>query len=499
MCLFLGTFSDLSFFSIRKNYTFILYNLENMKSIIGRDNEIEELHEYVNSAKSEFIVVHGRRRIGKTFLVRETFNQDFQFYLTGLANSTDEKQLNNFLKTLHAYKPQKTESVINWFDAFQLLIKYLEKLNTKQKLIFIDELPWLDTPKSDFLSAFEHFWNHWASARKDIKLIVCGSATSWILNKLINNKGGLHNRVTQKIKLLPFTLSETEDFLHSKNIYWERYEIVETYMAMGGIPYYLDALKKSKSATQNIDYLFFSEKGLLKNEFDNLYKSLFRFAENHIAMVAILSTKIKGLTRGEILKASKLSNGGGNSKVLEELEQSGFIRKYIPYGNKKKEALYQITDFYTLFYFNFIYNKNTEKDNYWITAANSSKGNAWKGYSFEQLCMLHLPQMKKALGINGIESDVASWRNANAQIDVLIDRNDRAINICEMKFSINKFTIDKKYAENLRNKIGEFKAQTKTRKSVFLTLVTTYGITPNSYASQLVTNSITMDALFENI
>ena len=198
MCLFLGTFSDLSFFSIRKNYTFILYNLENMKSIIGRDNEIEELHEYVNSAKSEFIVVHGRRRIGKTFLVRETFNQDFQFYLTGLANSTDEKQLNNFLKTLHAYKPQKTESVINWFDAFQLLIKYLEKLNTKQKLIFIDELPWLDTPKSDFLSAFEHFWNHWASARKDIKLIVCGSATSWILNKLINNKGGLHNRVTDR-------------------------------------------------------------------------------------------------------------------------------------------------------------------------------------------------------------------------------------------------------------------------------------------------------------
>ena len=470
-----------------------------MKYIIGRNSEIEELHEYANSTKSEFVVVYGRRRVGKTFLIRETFNQKFQFYLTGLGNSTDEKQLNNFLKTLNNYKPQKIESVTNWFDAFQLLIDYLEKLKTKQKLVFIDELPWFDTPKSDFMSAFEHFWNHWASARKDIKLIISGSATSWILNKIINAKAGLHNRATQKIKLLPFNLAETEEFLQNKDIHWERYEIVETYMAMGGIPYYLDALKKSRSATQNINHIFFSEKGLLKNEFDNLYKSLFRYSDNHIAMVKILSTKTKGLTRAEILKATKLSDGGGNSKVLLELEQSGFIRKYIPYGFKKKDALYQITDFYTLFYFNFIYDKNTEKDNYWITAADSSKGNAWKGYSFEQLCMLHLPQMKKALGISGIESDVASWRNANAQIDVLIDRNDRAINICEMKFSINKFTIDKKYAENLRNKIGEFKAQTKTRKSVFLTLVTTYGITPNAYASQLVTNSITMDALFEKI
>ena len=470
-----------------------------MKYIIGRNSEIEELHEYANSTKSEFVVVYGRRRVGKTFLIRETFNQKFQFYLTGLGNSTDEKQLNNFLKTLNNYKPQKIESVTNWFDAFQLLIDYLEKLKTKQKLVFIDELPWFDTPKSDFMSAFEHFWNHWASARKNIKLIISGSATSWILNKIINAKEGLHNRATQKIKLLPFNLAETEEFLQNKDIHWERYEIVETYMAMGGIPYYLDALKKSRSATQNINHIFFSEKGLLKNEFDNLYKSLFRYSDNHIAMVKILSTKTKGLRRAEILKATKLSDGGGNSKVLLELEQSGFIRKYIPYGYKKKDALYQITDFYTLFYFNFIYDKNTDKDNYWITAADSSKGNAWKGYSFEQLCMLHLPQMKKALGISGIESDVASWRNANAQIDVLIDRNDRAINICEMKFSINKFTIDKKYAENLRNKIGEFKAQTKTRKSVFLTLVTTYGITPNAYASQLVTNSITMDALFEKI
>ena len=470
-----------------------------MTTIIGREYEINELNEFIETPVSEFIVVYGRRRIGKTFLIRETFQLKFHFYLTGLANATNEQQLYNFAKTLSNYTNQKIKITTNWTDAFDLLIKYLSKQKAKNKILFIDEMPWLDTAKSDFLTALEHFWNHWVSARRDIKLIVCGSATSWILNKLINNKGGLHNRVTQKIKLLPFTLYETELFLLSKNIRWTHYEIIEVYMAMGGIPYYLNLLRKSKSATQNIDFLFFNEKGLLKNEFENLYASLFKYAANYVKMVTVLSKKVKGLTRAEILESSKLANGGGNTKVLEELEQNGFIRKYIPFGKKLKEALYQVTDFYTLFYFNFIDGQKIEKDNYWITTASSHKGNAWKGYSFEQLCMAHLPQMKSALGISGIQSDVATWRNADAQIDVLIDRNDNAINICEMKFSIKEYKIEKKYADNLRNKIGSFKEQTKTRKSIFLTLVTTYGIIKNPYSSQLVTNSITMDALFEDV
>jgi uncharacterized protein len=469
-----------------------------MHSIIGRFYETDCLKEYATSAVSEFVVVYGRRRVGKTFLIRETFENNFHFYLTGKPNSTTELQLQNFVTVLKKHYPKKKIKTIpiNWHEAFQLLIDYLEKVKAKQKLIFIDELPWLDTHKSDFLSSFEHFWNHWASARKDIKLIVCGSAASWITNKLINNKGGLHNRVTQKIKLLPFTLQETELFLQSKNIRWNHYQIIEVYMAMGGIPYYLNGIKRGKSATQNIEDIYFKDTGLLRNEFDNLYASLFRFAENHIELVKIISKKTKGLTREEIIKSSKLQSGGGTTRVLEELEQCGFIRKYIPFDKKERDTLYQITDFYTLFYFNFIFNKDVSKDNYWAITSKTPQYRAWSGYAFEQVCTMHLPQIKKELGIAGIMSNAASWRNKNAQIDLLIDRNDQVINICEMKFSINSFTIDKKYADNLRNKIGSFTTQSKTRKAVFLTLVTTYGVTDNAYSSQLVDNTITMDALF---
>ncbi len=468
-----------------------------MSELIGRFYEIDCLKEYTTSSASEFIVVYGRRRVGKTFLIRETFNNNFHFYITGKSNATTEQQLQNFVTVFKKYTPtKKIDTPTNWHEAFQLLIKYLEKVKAKQKLIFIDELPWFDTHKSDFLSSFEHFWNHWASARKDIKLIVCGSAASWIINKIIKSTGGLHNRVTQKIKLHPFTLQETELFLQAKNIRWSHYQIIEAYMAMGGVPFYLNAIKRGKSATQNIDDLFFKENGILKNEFENLYASLFKFPENYITLVKAISKKTKGLTREEILKIAKLPNGGGISKILRELEECGFIRKYIPFDKKERDAVYQLIDFYTLFYFNFIFNKDITKDNYWAIISKTPQYRAWSGYAFEQVCTTHLSQIKKELGIAGIMSNAASWRNKDAQIDLLIDRNDQVINICEMKFSINSFTIDKKYADNLRNKIGSFTTQTKTKKSVFLTLVTTYGVTENAYASQLVDNSLTIDALF---
>jgi uncharacterized protein len=468
-----------------------------MSEIIGRDYEIDCLKEYTASPSSEFIAVYGRRRVGKTFLIRETFKNDFDFYITGMPKSTTKKQLQNFTTVLKKYNPKKKIDIPeNWYEAFQLLIEYLEKLKTKQKIIFLDELPWFDTHKSDFLSAFEHFWNHWASARKDIKLIVCGSAASWIISKIIKNRGALHNRVTQKIKLFPLTLQETELFLKIKNIHWSKYQIIEVYMAMGGIPFYLNGLRRGKSPTQNIDDLFFRDGGLLKDEFENLYASLFKNPENYIEVVKAISKKTKGLLREEILKITKLPNGGGITKILKELEECGFIRKYIPFDKMERDALYQLTDFYTLFYFNFIFNKDVSKENYWAITSKTPQYRAWSGYAFEQVCSMHLPQIKKELGISGIMSNTASWRSKDAQIDLLIDRNDQVINICEMMFSINAFTIDKKYAENLRNKIGNLIAQTRTKKAIFLTLITTYGITDNAYATQLVDNNITIEALF---
>jgi len=472
-----------------------------MKKITGREAEMQKLKYYYEIENSEFLVVYGRRRVGKTYLLREFFAEKFCFYFTGLANAGTEQQLLNFQLAINEQTHNDFPRENSWLLAFEQLKSVIKQSTQKKKVIFIDEMPWLDTPKSDFLTAFEHFWNHFCAARNDILLIACGSATSWLTHKIFNNKGGLHNRVTRQMEIMPFTLLECETYFLSRNIVFERYEIVESYMILGGIPYYLSLFEKGKSFAQNIDLLFFDGNPLLKNEFQNLYASLFRNAENHIAVVEALSKKIKGLTRDEISKATKLASGGGLTKVLLELENCGFIRQYQTYNNKTKNALYQLTDFYTLFYFQFIKNQSISDRNYWQHTLDSPKHRAWSGFAFERVCLAHAPQIKKALGISGVKTYLFSWKSKNTenqtQIDLCIDRNDQVINLCEIKFSVHEFTIDKSYSENLRRKIGIFKTETKTRKAIYLTMLTTFGLVENEYSMSLVQNQLTMKELFE--
>jgi len=472
-----------------------------MKKIVGREEEIKRLTYYYELDNSEFLVVYGRRRVGKTYLIREFFEQKFCFYFTGLANAETEQQLRNFQYAINEQTNHDFPYATSWLSAFEQLKSVIRQSQQKKKVIFIDEMPWLDTPKSDFLTAFEHFWNHFGASRNDILLIVCGSATSWLTNKIFNNKGGLYNRVTRQMEIMPFNLSECESYFAYKNIALERYQIVESYMIMGGIPYYLNLFEKGKSFAQNIDLLFFERIALLKNEFQNLYASLFRHAENHIAVVEALSKKINGLTRDEISKATKLVSGGRLTKVLFELENCGFIRKYQTYDNKNKNTLYQLADFYTLFYFQFIKNQPINDQNYWLHTVDSPKHRAWSGFAFERVCLAHAPQIKKALGISGVKTYLFSWiskdTNNQAQIDLCIDRNDMVINLCEIKYSFHQFTIDKSYSENLRRKINIFKTETKTKKAVYLTMITTFGLVENEYALNLVQNQLTMKELFE--
>ena len=471
-----------------------------MEKIIGREREIAILNSIYNSDRSEFTAMYGRRRVGKTFLIRSALKNKFTFQIIGLANATLKQQLANFNLTLskndtrNDYEPAK-----DWLTAFSQLTNYL---NTKKgkKLIFIDELPWFDTRNSKFIQALEHFWNSWASTRSDIKLIVCGSATSWMINKLINDKGGLHNRITKKIKLLPFTLHECEKYLYSKKINLDRYQIIQLYMSIGGIPFYWDEVKVGLSAMQNIENICFSETGLLQNEFENLYRSLFNNYDKHIKIVKTLAKKSKGLNRDEVIKLSGLPNAGSTTRLLDELEESGFIRKYTPFGNKLRNSLYQLVDFYSHFYLKFIANTQVRNTNNWLNTIDTPKYRAWSGYAYEQICMYHLPQIKNKLGISGVYTTISSWRNKNqeqgAQIDLIIDRMDNIINLCEMKFSINPFIINKKYAEELRNKIGIFKTETRTRKSVFLTMITTYGVKQNIHSIGLFQNEMMMNDLF---
>lgn len=466
--------------------------------VIGRTIEKKQLATILEEKKPSFLAVYGRRRVGKTFLIKEYFNHKFTFYATGLANSTTKAQLINFSIFLNQSFEEDSEVPKNWIEAFLKLKTQLEKIKGK-KVIFIDELPWFDTKKSDFISGLEWFWNSWASSQENLKLIVCGSSASWMINKLISNHGGLHNRVTDRMKIEPFTLAETEQFLESKNIKLDRYQITNLYMVMGGIPFYLEQVSKGMSATQNIEKICFEQNGLLKNEFNYIFSSLFNQAEVHEKVIRTIYTLGARATREQILKQLNIASSGELSKKIKELEESGFLKSYVPFGANKTKRIYVISDYYTLFYLKFIENsKNTS----WLEKSSNAEVMSWNGLAFEQICWDHVANIKKALGIAGIYSENSVWnrkgdvKNKGAQIDLIVDRKDRIINLFEIKFSINEYEITKSYDETLRNKIATFKDFTKTRKTVFLTMITTFGLVKNQYYGSATSNEITLNDLF---
>lgn len=469
--------------------------------IIGREQEQSVLKECYNSDKAELIAVYGRRRIGKTFLVKNFFKEKFDFYITGIYQGSKKEQLAFFNKQLCKYSNIAYPQVDNWFDAFDQLKHYISGLTKKKIVIFIDELPWFDTTRSRFVKAFELFWNSWAADQPKIKLIVCGSATTWMMSHLLGSKGGLHNRVTRRIKLSPFTLAETETFLKTQGVVWNRYQMVEAYMILGGTPYYLQMLQKGFSLSQNVDYLFFSQNAELKTEYDFLFRSLFNDSVLYKSAVELLSKKAKGMTRKEMLTALKIQEGGAFSEVLENLCNCDFIRKYSAFGKKERDVMYQLTDLFTLFYLKFVKNSNGRDEHLWSNMIDSPERRAWNGYSFEQVCLHHISQIKHKLGISGIQSDVCSWsykaeENAKGgQIDLVIDRRDQIINLCEMKYSTSEYEITKRYNDEIQERRELFRAVTKTRKALHLTMVTTYGIRNNAY-SGMIQSQVTLDDLF---
>ncbi|GHV66164.1 ATPase [Bacteroidia bacterium] len=474
-------------------------------SIIGRELEQSILGDIYCSKKSEFVAVYGRRRVGKTFLIRETFSGKFTFEISGLAKANTQSQLLNFAITMNQTFGANLKPAENWLEAFATLSDLVGKSTVKRKVLFFDEIPWMDTPRSEFLAAFEHFWNAWASARKDVVLIVCGSATSWIINNLINNHGGLHNRLTASIFLKPFTLLECEKYLKAKKISTSRMQVAEYYMIMGGIPFYLSKIEKGLSVAQNIDRMFFAPKSELRNEFNNLYTSLFRKADDYEKVVETLSKKGKGLTRREIEGNAKISAGGTLTKILKNLECCDFIRCYNTFSRKKRDSFYQLIDPFTLFYFRFVAKNEYNDVAFWSNSLDTPLRNTWAGFAFEMLALLHIEEIKKALGISGIQSNVSAWCSRDmahhisaakgAQIDMLINRKDGIINLVEMKFSPKQFVITKEYEQNLQNKIFAFKEETQTVKAVHLLMFTTNGVKQNKY-SEIVQKQLILDDIY---
>lgn len=475
--------------------------------IIGRNKERKYLDEILNSKRPEFLVIYGRRRIGKTFLIRQHFADNLVFEFTGTYDTSLEVQLQNFFNIYLACTKGQKETIApkNWSQAFQQLANYLQTLGTDKKtVVFLDELPWMSTPNSGFVSALEFFWNQHVSKMPNILLVGCGSATSWMQKKLLQAQGGLHNRVTHRIQLEPFTLTETEAFCQYKKLELSRYQILQLHMAFGGIPFYLNELRKGKSATQLIDEICFDKNGLLYSEYLYLYASLFRNPDNHIILVETLAAHPHGLTRADILTHSKLPAGGTVNRVLEELELSGFISKYRPFQKKKKDTIYKLSDFYSLFYLKFIQPQKPTGAGTWVSMMNSGAYRAWSGYAFENICMQHIANIKTALGISGVYSEISAWKFrgndelSGAQIDLIIDRKDQVINLCEAKFTDKPFAISKEYAQELRNKRAIFAQVTGTKKSAFTTLITTYPALQNQYYSDEIQFEVSMDALFES-
>lgn len=472
------------------------------EDIIGRKKEISELERLYDSHKAEFVAVYGRRRVGKTFLVKQLFEKELVFSVAGLANEKTAKQLKNFTKTLRLYDKSISETPKDWIDAFDLLIRYLVSLGEGRKVILLDELPWMDTPRSGFISALEHFWNGWASMRKDIMLVVCGSVSSWIMDKLINNHGGLHNRITKRILLRPFNLSESEEMLQSVGMNLSRYEVAEAYMIFGGIPFYLSMFDASKSLSQNVDALLFDKEASFSDEFENLYASLFRNSEDYIRIVTCMSKNRYGLTRDEILKESGITSGGSLTKILKNLEVCGFIRKYDMIGGDVRRKRYQLLDFFTLFHFHFLADGKTGKKQFWSSIQGTPAFYAWAGLSFEMLALQHVEQIKSKLGISGILTEEFAWNKAGgsnengSQIDLVIYRKDKTVNLCEMKFCEAPYVLDKDEDLKLRTRLKAFReALSSPSYSIQLTLVSSFGLAKGKYASTFQ-NEVTLDDLF---
>lgn len=473
------------------------------RKFIGRQRECDELRRCMESDRSEFVIICGRRRIGKTYLVDSFFGDRFDFKFVGGHNLRMREQLRIFSKALRKYSKRKWPEFSNWFDAFDALEEYLESLpEERKKLIFIDEMPWMDSKRSNFVSALENFWNGWANGKYNVVLVATGSATSWMVDKLLKNRGGLHNRITRRLYLAPFTLKETEQYLKMRRTAWDRYEILQCYMVTGGVPFYLDLMEPRETLARNIDRLCYEENGTLSKEFDELYNAVFPVADVYISVVRLLSEHKSGLTRKEI--GERIGTSGANlTRIINNLVQCNFIGRRAQFGNKKNEAIYRLIDFYTLFYFKFIEKNNSLDCAWWTHHLDSSGISAWQGLTFEIICMAHHQQIKDALGISGIATSVSTWRSypdpkknlPGAQIDMIIERADRMIHLCEMKFSQKAYNISADYEKKLRDRMWLFDLKTKNSKPLVHTFVTTFGLGEGKHHG-IVHSEVTMDDLF---
>lgn len=473
-----------------------------MNTIIGREQEIKKLSAAVDRVRPEFIALYGRRRVGKTFLINQMFRNQFAFKMTGVIEGTLKDQFTAFVDAMNDYGFDVPEQPKDWMQAFIMLKNALKKKvnNGEQCIVFIDELPAMDAEGSNVAGAVGYFWNSWASQYDNFVFIICGSATSWMITNVIDSKGGLHDRITVEMPIHPFTLKETEQYLEYQNFLWNRQMVLQAYMIFGGIPYYLSLLDKEESLVQNVDRLFFSQDIQMRREFRRLFNTLYKNPEKYIDIIKALNKSRKGLTREEIASELKCSNNGHLGKQLEDLVCCDLIRKNIVREKeiKRKDAIYQLCDFFSLFYLTFIERAEVEQQ-YWSHHINTPEVNSWMGLTYERICMAHIQQIKHSLHLDTISTLSYSWRSKTstpaAQIDIIIERADKIINICEVKYCQGEYNLDKDEYERIKKRKNAFIQETGLRHVPWLTMITTEGVARGKY-SEMIQTQVTLDDLF---
>lgn len=485
-----------------------------MATIIGRESELMQLKRFYHSKKAELLAIYGRRRIGKTFLIQSKFAKEdcVFFHNTGLKNGSLRAQIENFTRVMGKtfYEGAELRLKNTWLDVFDQLTVTINKIDKKKKVVlFFDELPWMATTRSQLIQALDHYWNRYWSTDPRIKFIVCGSSASWILDKIVNNTGGLYNRLTYQIELKPFSLNESQAFLASNGIKLTHDQVLQLYMVMGGVPLYLDQIRKGLSAAQNIDEICFTKQGMLFNEYHKLFASLFKRHEIMEELVGIIAKYQYGILQTDLMRLSSKSVGGRLTKRLKELENAGFIESFISYQHKERGIYYRIIDEYTLFYLKWIQSvihsvkRHDKEKGYWLSKQKSPAWENWAGYSFENICYKHMSEIRKALKIDP-EAEVGSWRyvpragtqKTGAQINLLFDRNDDVITICEIKYTSRPYVINKQQAQILLNKVNVFKEQIHSHKQIFIVLISAHGLKQTMYSEELITGLITLMDLF---
>lgn len=489
--------------------------MKRKEKLIGRREEEKILEDFFDSSKAEFLAIYGRRRIGKTYLIRSFFKNKTNIFFnsTGIHNGKLDRQIKEFTKELsrtflHGIELKEKD---NWFDTFEVLTELINKQGNKKVVLFFDEFPWMATARSKILEAIDYYWNHFWSQDARIKLIICGSAASWIIKNIVNDKGGLHNRITRTILLEPMNLRDTKQLLLNLGVKLNNAHVAQIYMMTGGVPFYLANIPSGLSATQVIEKLAFSKNGLLLEEFDRLYSSLFDDAEIYIEIVKEIAKNRYGLSQRDLAqKIKKISRGGTLVKKLKDLENAGFIISFIPYKHKKRGMFYKLIDEYSLFYLYWIepikasLQKQSLREGYWEKLTKSSSWYSWAGYTFEAMCYKHLKEISQTLDLSptAIQN---TWqyiphkgsKEDGAQIDLLFDRDDDAITICEIKYTSSPFAIDKEYAAKLRRKIEIFRQKTQTSKQIFLSMISAQGLKSTIYSEDMVDKIVTLNDFFQ--